>query len=80
MAYPNTTPERGLFKGGWQSPTDSAVAAHMWQCEREGHPIYYRADVWRSGQTIASFTASTLEQLKAELERKYGASGGDEGS
>lgn len=75
MAYPNTKPVRQLFAGGWESPEDPAISAHLWRCEREGQATYFRADVWRSGQTIASFTASTLERLKAELVKKYGESG-----
>jgi hypothetical protein len=78
MAYPDTNPERGFFVGGWQAPEDSATAAHLWRCERDGQPGYFRADVWRSGRAVASFTAPTLERLKAELEKKYGA-GADKG-
>ncbi len=72
MAYPNTNPERGFFVGGWESPEGPSTSAHLWRCEREGQPMYFRADVWRNGQTVASFTAPTLERLKSELERKYG--------
>jgi len=45
-----------------------------------GQPAYFRADVWRSGRAVASFTAPTLEQLKADLEKKYGSIGGNAGS
>ncbi len=75
MAYPNTHPVRQSFAGGWASSKDPTTTAHLWRCERDGKATHYRADVWRNGQAVASFTAPTLERLKTELEKKYGAAG-----
>jgi len=72
MPGPNTNPERGYFVGGWNAPGDPATAAHLWRWERDGRPGYFRADVWRSGTAVASFTAPTLERLKEVLEKEYG--------
>ncbi len=80
MAYPHTNPERGNFVGGWSAPGDPTTTAHLWRCERDGQSTYFRADVWRNGRAVASFTAPTLDWLKEVLERKYGATGGQKHS